>query len=167
MREDFQSLGRNKTTPEPAPLVSSSFDFPYSRSKNGGTADLTVKKIQTRLNELGYKTVEPDGYLGPITESAIQQYQRESRVPITGEVDAAMYRLLFPDEIIPDEHSVSRKGAAEFQTPAPTELPAPSFQPTLNASSSSAPTPSPETSDSFTNDDSADLEESRGKELLQ
>ncbi|MDH3604129.1 MAG: peptidoglycan-binding protein, partial [Candidatus Tectomicrobia bacterium] len=49
-----------------------------------------VKLVQTKLNELGYDTGTPDGQFGPRTTSAIQEYQKDQGLAVTGEITAEL-----------------------------------------------------------------------------
>ena len=46
-----------------------------------------VTEIQTKLNELGFDCGTPDGYIGPVTENAIKEYQNSKGMEVTGKVD--------------------------------------------------------------------------------
>lgn len=50
-------------------------DGVFSRSKNGSTYSTDVKKIQTVLNAIWFKTGSIDGYYGPDTEDAVKRFQ--------------------------------------------------------------------------------------------
>lgn len=95
-----------ENTPESITIPSNM--FPYSQERYGWIIDTVVKRIQTRLNELGLiidKELVPDGVYGPDTEEAVRKFQRVQRLPATGEVDIKTYKLLFPDDVISQEQS--------------------------------------------------------------
>ncbi len=50
-----------------------------------------IMHIQTKLNQLGFDTGEPDGISGPKTRNATREYQRANKLPIDGYVG---YQLL-------------------------------------------------------------------------
>jgi HEAT repeat protein len=52
-------------------------------------------RAQKRLKELGYDSGLIDGILGGKTKSAIKQFQREKRVPVTGILDQRTTNMLF------------------------------------------------------------------------
>lgn len=52
------------------------------------TPDLGVTGLQSRLRNLGYRVGPIDGHLGTRTRSALQAFQAEHRVPVTGVLDA-------------------------------------------------------------------------------
>ena len=58
------------------------------------TPDATVLAIQRRLNELGYNAGTPDGLFGNKTRAAIQAFQRDQKIAVTGIADPAVLRLL-------------------------------------------------------------------------
>ena len=56
----------------------------------GGLApDEVVANVQSELQRLGYYTYAVDGIMGPLTQEAINRYQRDSLLPITGTIDPA------------------------------------------------------------------------------
>ena len=56
---------------------------------DGAPPDEVVASVQSELQRLGYFTYAVDGKLGPLTRSAINRYQRDNRLPITGTIDPA------------------------------------------------------------------------------
>lgn len=64
--------------------------FPYNmpwRTVRDGDRGSDVWMIQNRLKELGYLSGEPDGLFGPMTKQLMIRFQKDYRLPITGEVD--------------------------------------------------------------------------------
>ena len=57
-----------------------------------------VKKVQRRLKDIGYLAGEVDGYYGEITYWTVWIWQGDNGLPVTGEVNDAEMRLLFPEE---------------------------------------------------------------------
>ena len=72
-----------------------------------------VKKLQERLNELGYPVGRADGDFGNKTKSAIEEFQKDNGLEVTGIADAATQELLFSDE-------VNRKTNAESSSESKT-----------------------------------------------
>ena len=66
------------------------FTLPIGACESG----LSVQTLQGGLSSRGYN-VDSDGFFGPGTEIAVQQFQRAAGIPITGVVDYATWRLLF------------------------------------------------------------------------
>lgn len=58
---------------------------------------LTVHHLQRRLNELGYKDAysDKDGWLGDLTRLAIESFQKDRGLKVTGDVDADTFTKIF------------------------------------------------------------------------
>ncbi|HVF45022.1 MAG TPA: peptidoglycan-binding protein [Pyrinomonadaceae bacterium] len=54
-----------------------------------------VTRAQTRLRELGYYDRRPDGEYGPLTRAALERFQTERRLPVTGLMNEQTGRALF------------------------------------------------------------------------
>lgn len=59
-----------------------------------------VIKLQNRLNELGYSVGRADGDFGNKTKTAIEQFQKDNGLEVTGIADAKTQELLFSDKVI-------------------------------------------------------------------
>jgi peptidoglycan hydrolase-like protein with peptidoglycan-binding domain len=57
-------------------------------------APTRIRRAQDRLTALGFAPGPVDGVLGPRMRTALQQFQRRHRLPVTGALDAAMWRAL-------------------------------------------------------------------------
>lgn len=57
----------------------------------------TTRQIQTRLNDLGYGTLDVDGVNGPKTEEAVRNFQRDNRLTVDGDPGRNTQAVLFPD----------------------------------------------------------------------
>jgi hypothetical protein len=57
-------------------------------------SDREVANVQQNLRRLGYYTGMADGILGPNTETAIQRYQVDHHLPVTGLLDSGMLSQL-------------------------------------------------------------------------
>jgi Putative peptidoglycan binding domain len=55
---------------------------------NGLPPDQVVADVQGALQRLGYYQGAIDGVLGPATQEAIERYQRDHGLPVTGGIDA-------------------------------------------------------------------------------
>ena len=53
-----------------------------------------VKKIQKALKRAGYDPGPIDGKIGPLTRNALQEFQKENGLPVTGKADASTMKLL-------------------------------------------------------------------------
>lgn len=58
------------------------------------TARETVSAVQQALNERGYQAGPPDGVLGPNTRAAIEAYQADAGLPVTGTPSAELVERL-------------------------------------------------------------------------
>lgn len=76
-------------TPQPIGL--------HSRDEEGENA---VRKLQQRLEELGYLDTEPDGNFGSRTLKALKRYQKDNGLEQTGVLDEATDALLFPQPAV-------------------------------------------------------------------
>lgn len=58
---------------------------------------LSVHHLQRRLNELGYTDAhaDKDGWLGDLTKLAIEKFQKDKHLPVTGTVDADTLKKIF------------------------------------------------------------------------
>jgi len=56
---------------------------------SGLPPDEVVAGVQSELQRLGYYSYAVDGVMGPLTQHAINSYQRDHRLPITGTIDPA------------------------------------------------------------------------------
>lgn len=68
----------------------------FSILQKGSKGD-DVKKLQNRLNEMGYSVGTADGDFGNKTKSAIEQFQKDNGLDVTGVADQATQELLFSD----------------------------------------------------------------------
>lgn len=46
-----------------------------------------VRKAQSKLNNLGYQTGQPDGVFGPRTQEALRNFQKAKNIAVTGQLD--------------------------------------------------------------------------------
>jgi hypothetical protein len=61
---------------------------------DGLQPDEVIANVQAALQQLGYYPYEIDGVMGPLTEAAIANYQRDYGLPVTGAVDPPTVRSL-------------------------------------------------------------------------
>ena len=66
----------------------------HSRDEEG---ENQVRKLQERLNELGYLEAEPDGVFGSRTLKALMRFQRDQGLTETGELDDVTRDALYPE----------------------------------------------------------------------
>ena len=53
---------------------------------NPAAASRRVATVQRALTEYGYGQLKPTGTIGPDTQAAIQKFERERKIPVTGQV---------------------------------------------------------------------------------
>ncbi|HTO63104.1 MAG TPA: peptidoglycan-binding domain-containing protein [Bradyrhizobium sp.] len=58
------------------------------------TGSRRVAAVQRALTEYGYGQLKPTGAIGPDTQAAIQKFERERKLPVTGQVSDRMVREL-------------------------------------------------------------------------
>lgn len=54
----------------------------------------TVKKVQKKLNKLGYKCGKADGVFGKKTKNAIKKFQKEEGLSVNGNINKTLLRKL-------------------------------------------------------------------------
>ena len=54
----------------------------------------TVKKVQKKLNKLGYNCGKADGVYGTKTQNAIKKYQRDKGLTVNGKINKTLLRKL-------------------------------------------------------------------------
>jgi hypothetical protein len=87
--------------PIAAPAVSSATPRPPAAipAKNDPVGDLIVSTrrvaaVQRALTEYGYGQLKPTGVIGPETQAAIQKFERDRKMPITGQLSDKLLRDL-------------------------------------------------------------------------
>lgn len=58
------------------------------------TGDAVTARVQSLLNQLGYRTGKPDGRLGPKTQAAIRAFEKRSGLAVTGRVNDTLIKRL-------------------------------------------------------------------------
>jgi len=54
----------------------------------------TVKKVQCRLNKLGYKCGTPNGICGTKTKNAIKKFQKKKGITVNGKINKTLLKKL-------------------------------------------------------------------------
>ncbi len=62
--------------------------------KSGHTSNSVLVKAQARLKNLGYYKGSVDGSFGPATRKAVEMFQGENGLPVTGRLDSQTLRQL-------------------------------------------------------------------------
>jgi hypothetical protein len=84
-------------TPAPAPVKTASAPRPDNR--HDPIAELLEPTnrtiaVQRALAEFGYGQIKPTGTVGPETRAAIEKFERERKLPVTGQVSERLTREL-------------------------------------------------------------------------
>lgn len=75
-----------------------------------------VVKLQNRLNELGYSVGTADGDFGNKTKTAVESFQKDHGLEVTGVVDEATYNAIFSAEVPAAEEAEESSGFSELTT---------------------------------------------------
>lgn len=89
----------------------------YTRKLQYGDSGKTVKKLQTRITELGYYSGPISGSFQGNTRNAIKTIQTQNAMKATGVVDEATWNLIFNDVTIVMPNATAKP------TPEPTPVP--------------------------------------------
>ena len=68
------------------PQSSSRYNFQFS--------DNEIQSVQAALRRLGIYSGQVDGILGPETQRAVEDYQAQNKLPLTGQPDQTLNALL-------------------------------------------------------------------------
>ncbi len=100
-------------SPAPSPTPNASYITMYVGDKGSN-----VRRLQSRLKELGYLTDKVDGAYGQNTKKAVEAFQRNNGLNADGIAGKATQTLLF------ESTAVVPAGAAATPSPTPTATPA-------------------------------------------
>ncbi len=96
-----EPASRNKPEPKPAEKAPARDAIgEILRSAGETTASVTPKPVdkvaqaQRALSRLGYGAIKADGMMGPATKAAIEKFERDRRIPVTGEASGRTLREL-------------------------------------------------------------------------
>lgn len=73
---------------------------PYANTSTGTKSSSkyysasTIRKVQRRLNKLGYKCGRADGHCGARTKRAIKKYQRQKCIAVNGKINKTLLKKL-------------------------------------------------------------------------
>jgi hypothetical protein len=89
------------TTPSPSPQPSTTGALSYSSNAARPPAPIAplmgarrVAAVQRTLTEYGYGQLKPTGTVGSDTQTAIQKFERDRKLPVTGQVSDRLLREL-------------------------------------------------------------------------
>jgi len=63
------------------------YDGPIYAGREAAPPDQVIANVQSSLQEMGYYTGEVDGLLGPLTQDALNGYQADNDLTVTGAID--------------------------------------------------------------------------------
>ncbi len=55
---------------------------------------MAVTRAQRALSKLGYGPIKADGAMGPATKAAIEKFERDRKLPVTGEAAGRTLKAL-------------------------------------------------------------------------
>jgi hypothetical protein len=67
---------------------------PASDGSDYGTPDTLIVNVQDALTHRGYATGSSNGTFGPMTETALSNFQRDQKLPVTGRIDGMTLKAL-------------------------------------------------------------------------
>jgi hypothetical protein len=87
----------------------------------GWSDSARVYAVQNALNQLGIPSGRPDGVFGPQTRRAVEAYQLEAGLPVTGQIDDVLLRRLFGSWGVGDANAGNDRSCAAIvlETPPP------------------------------------------------
>jgi peptidoglycan hydrolase-like protein with peptidoglycan-binding domain len=100
-REAIRLRLRGGTQPSEPPVSSGRFCDYRTEVISIGCRSEWVRQMQQRLKDLGYFTGNPTGYFGEMTRSSVVSFQQNNRLPVTGIVDSATWRLISSSNPVP------------------------------------------------------------------
>jgi len=106
-------------TPTPSPVPTPS-PTPRLYVLASGSAGASVRKLQARLQELGYLSEDPDGFFGPKTEAAVKLFQEVNGLKVDGVAGQITQEKLYYDAAALPAPTASPEPAVS-ETPAAGE----------------------------------------------
>ena len=65
-----------------------------AQSNNTTPSSMSVSQVQKKLTEMGYQLGLSDGVMGKKTIAAIRNFQKDNKLPVTGQIDKATIEKL-------------------------------------------------------------------------
>jgi hypothetical protein len=91
-RSELKQAAAPAKAPQPAPrVVSTSRPDPIAELLSGSNQ---LTSVQRALSEFGYGPVAATGVYGPETRAAIERFERDRKLPVTGQVSDKLVREL-------------------------------------------------------------------------
>ena len=94
--DPMTNLVKATAIPQPAPsgAARSPAPIPVSSRNDPASASRRVAAVQRTLTEYGYGQLKPTGTAGSDTQAAIQKFERDRKLPITGQISDRLVREL-------------------------------------------------------------------------
>jgi Putative peptidoglycan binding domain len=78
----------------PAPVARPPVPVPAASRNDPASAPRRIAAVQRTLTEYGYGQLKPTGTVGSETQAAIQKFERDRKIPVTGQVSDRLVREL-------------------------------------------------------------------------
>jgi peptidoglycan hydrolase-like protein with peptidoglycan-binding domain len=95
---------------------------PFYRSLSFGASGTDVTALQTYLNEQGYLSVNPTGYFGPLTQSAVARWQAQGGVVGLGASGSGIFGPLSRGYFLRSCGTTSNPGGGSVPTSTPQSV---------------------------------------------
>jgi hypothetical protein len=94
--DPMTNLVKATAIPQPAPSVAARppAPIPVSSRNDPASASRRVAAVQRTLTEYGYGQLKPTGTAGSDTQAAIQKFERDRKIPVTGQMSDRLVREL-------------------------------------------------------------------------
>jgi hypothetical protein len=95
--DPLTNLVRATAAPTPAPsnVQRPSAPVPYHNEALAPSGSRRVAAVQRALTEYGYGQLKPTGTIGADTQAAIQKFERDRKIPVTGQMsDRVVHELV-------------------------------------------------------------------------
>jgi peptidoglycan hydrolase-like protein with peptidoglycan-binding domain len=82
------------STAAPTNVIRPPAPIPVGSHNEAGAGARRIAAVQRALTEYGYGQLKPTGAMGADTQAAIQKFERERKLPVTGQISDRMVREL-------------------------------------------------------------------------
>jgi hypothetical protein len=94
--DPMTNLVKATAIPQPAPsgVARPPAPIPVSSRNDAASGSRRVAAVQRTLTEYGYGQLKPTGTVGSETQAAIQKFERDRKIPVTGQMSDRLVREL-------------------------------------------------------------------------
>jgi hypothetical protein len=94
--DPMTNLVKATAIPQPAPsgVARPPAPIPVSSRSDAASGSRRVAAVQRTLTEYGYGQLKPTGTVGSDTQAAIQKFERDRKIPVTGQMSDRLVREL-------------------------------------------------------------------------